>query len=82
MRVKDKLQFRFEHVFISATVATLDSVNRLRFGWSNAYNPSLATDAICTDKSDVRVVPELDSENPLARKKGVVQLAAPLGFVR
>jgi hypothetical protein len=81
MRIKDKLQLRFEHLFISAAVATLNGVNRLWLNRSNAHNPALTTNTICADKGDVRVMPELDSENPLTREKGVVQLAALLDFV-
>ncbi|THJ11997.1 MAG: hypothetical protein CAF43_004840 [Nitrospira sp. CG24C] len=82
MRINDKLQLRFEHLFITAAVATLNGVNRLWLNRSNAHNPALTANTICADKCDLRVVPELDSENPLSGKKGAVQLAALLDFVR
>ncbi len=78
MRIKDKLQFRFEHFFISAAVATLDGENRLRLNRSNGHNPALVADTISPDKGDPRVVPELGSKNLLSREKIPVQTAALL----
>ena len=81
MWIKYKLHLRFRHLFISAAVATLNGVNRLRLKWLNAHNPTFATGAICTEKRDMRIVPELDSENLLSRKKCLVQFAALFDFV-
>ena len=80
MRIKDKLQFLFEHLFISAAIATLHGVSWLRLYRPNAHNPAFASDSIRTDKSHMRVVSKLSSEKLLARKKGVVQLAVLLDF--
>ena len=54
MRIEDELDFRFEHFFISAAVAKLNGVNRLRLSWSNAHNPALAADAINIHEGNLR----------------------------
>src|SRR5436190_11376992 len=82
MRIKNKLQFRFEHLFISATIATFDGVNRLWLNWSNSHNPALRPNTIFVHKGDLRVVPKLDSKNLLSCEKRVVQAAKFLDFFR
>src|SRR5215831_20148323 len=82
MRVKDKLHLRFNDFFISAAIATLNGINRLRLKWFNAHNPALTATMLGIDKRDVRVVSELNSENLFSRTESVIQIAEPLHFLR
>ena len=67
----DERDIRFEHFFVSTTIATFDCVKWFGLKWTYAHDPSLKSDFVSIYTSHVRIVPKLDTGNLLARKKGV-----------